>query len=646
MKKMNTHLVWLFFCAMLFLGMRPLTVAAATIAEDSYSYGGYTYTLSITECTCSEGHPGEATIFEIKSVTTANKKVTLNIGFKFACTDSCIGKWQTGDSGYNLIFDVPNSCTATDFPQVTISESFSVTFTLTRSGGQHSYAADCARICQVCRETREDAADHTLEATWQSDEGNHWKECTVCHETEIGKHSPLLSNISYNQYQHWYQCADCGRPEVGKKSHDVEVSEDGSDGKCLDCDYGFRYIQTPIILDGFSLAGKTAPEAFTVSDTEQYCLVRDDPYNNRWTDYETGTEATVFEDGKQYEFYIWLAAEDGYAFKDSVIYNNLSECFLQINGVEWDEVYSESDQNSVSFSGIMTYHEGTGVPVHKMTLVPAKASTCVKEGNKAYYTCTCGKWFADEKAGTEITDKSSVLTAVNKNVHNYGGWVQTKAPTATQPGVKMHTCSWCGHKETAAIAATGTTQADAWKNAILRLRGSAAKTSVTLKWSAIPKADGYAVYGAKCGKKMKLLKMISGGKKTTWSHKKLKKAANYDYYVKAYKKIDGKKKYIKKSNTVHLATKSGKYTNVKQLRAAASLSLKAGSTKKLSVKTIYAESRKKLVSHMKPLRYSTTNSKVATVSSKGTIKAKTKGRCYIYVTAGSGAYTKILVKVK
>ncbi|MCI5944357.1 MAG: Ig-like domain-containing protein, partial [Eubacterium sp.] len=64
------------------------------------------------------------------------------------------------------------------------------------------------------------------------------------------------------------------------------------------------------------------------------------------------------------------------------------------------------------------------------------------------------------------------------------------------------------------------------------------------------------------------------------------------------------------------------------------------------VKTIYAESRKKLVSHMKPLRYSTTNSKVATVSSKGTIKAKTKGRCYIYVTAGSGAYTKILVKVK
>lgn len=45
---------------------------------------------------------------------------------------------------------------------------------------------------------------------------------------------------------------------------------------------------------------------------------------------------------------------------------------------------------------------------HKLTKVEAKKETCTEKGNSEYYTCECGKWFKDDKAETEIVDKTSV----------------------------------------------------------------------------------------------------------------------------------------------------------------------------------------------------------------------------------------------
>ncbi len=50
--------------------------------------------------------------------------------------------------------------------------------------------------------------------------------------------------------------------------------------------------------------------------------------------------------------------------------------------------------------------EATG---HTLTAVAAKEATTEAEGNKAYWTCECGKWFADKDGKTEITDKTSVV---------------------------------------------------------------------------------------------------------------------------------------------------------------------------------------------------------------------------------------------
>lgn len=46
---------------------------------------------------------------------------------------------------------------------------------------------------------------------------------------------------------------------------------------------------------------------------------------------------------------------------------------------------------------------------HKLTAVPAKNATTTAEGNKAYWTCDCGKWFADADGKVEIINKQSVI---------------------------------------------------------------------------------------------------------------------------------------------------------------------------------------------------------------------------------------------
>lgn len=59
------------------------------------------------------------------------------------------------------------------------------------------------------------------------------------------------------------------------------------------------------------------------------------------------------------------------------------------------------------------------VCAHKaLTPVAAVEPTCVNEGNIAYYVCPdCGKYFADEKAASEITDKESVKKPADPAKH-------------------------------------------------------------------------------------------------------------------------------------------------------------------------------------------------------------------------------------
>ena len=162
------------------------------------------------------------------------------------------------------------------------------------------------------------------------------------------------------------------------------------------------------------------------------------------------------------------------------------------------------------------------------------------------------------------------------------------------------------------------------------------KTTVTLKWAKVSKADGYLIYGSKCNTKgktytKKLLKTIKGNGTLTWTQKKLEKATFYKYQVKAYKLVDGKKVIIAQSVDVHTVTKGGKYSvagTVKVTKLAGKkvsgsslkLIVTKGRTAQIKATETPAEKNKTIKCH-RALSYESSNSKVATVTKNGKIKA-------------------------
>lgn len=93
----------------------------------------------------------------------------------------------------------------------------------------------------------------------------------------------------------------------------------------------------------------------------------------------------------------------------------------------------------------------------------------------------------------------------------------------------------------------------------------------------------------------------------------------------------------------------GKYTNARSVSVnKTKVTLKKGKTFKIKAKVAKVKRNKKLMpkTHLKTVRYKTTNKKVATVSTGGKITAKGKGTCTIYAFAHNGVSKKITVTVK
>ena len=99
---------------------------------------------------------------------------------------------------------------------------------------------------------------------------------------------------------------------------------------------------------------------------------------------------------------------------------------------------------------------------------------------------------------------------------------------------------------------------------------------------------------------------------------------------------------------MHTATSGGKAGNYKIISTKAKknkVSLRKGKTFRLAAKAKEASSKRKVAKH-RGLCYESSNPAVATVSSKGVIKGKKKGTCYVYVYAQNGVSVRIKVTVK
>ena len=171
------------------------------------------------------------------------------------------------------------------------------------------------------------------------------------------------------------------------------------------------------------------------------------------------------------------------------------------------------------------------------------------------------------------------------------------------------------------------------------------KNSVTVKWNKVKNADGYIVYGAKCGakSKYKVLKVVSS-KTTSYTHKKLKKGTYYKYNIVAFKYVNGVKVTLAASKKIHATTLGGKYGVAKAVKLNKSkVKIKKGKT--FNIKASEIKNDKKIKRH-RAICYESSNTKIATVNSKGKIKAKKKGKCTIYVYAQNGVYKTVKVTVK
>lgn len=270
---------------------------------------------------------------------------------------------------------------------------------------------------------------------------------------------------------------------------------------------------------------------------------------------------------------------------------------------------------------------------------PADALTCVYIDDAGKYEKIGGRRNADSTFSFTTTHFSTYAIMLEEDADKI---IAAQTEPEPEPEPEPETV-------TKADVAAGTTALN--KKILAKWSGS----SLKLSWGKVANADGYEVYAAKCGTACKKVKTVKGNKTFTTAlssvgGKKISTKGSYIAFVKAYRMIGKKKVYTGTSYVMQVVGKSNaKYTDPKAVKLSdSSVVLKTGGSKKLKVTITKAYGKKQLVrsNRVARVRCFSTNTKVATVTTSGTIKAKAKGACTIYVVAANGVKKTVKVTVK
>lgn len=176
------------------------------------------------------------------------------------------------------------------------------------------------------------------------------------------------------------------------------------------------------------------------------------------------------------------------------------------------------------------------------------------------------------------------------------------------------------------------------------LRLKAAKTgkkAIKLSWKKVKKASSYVIYGSKAGGKLKKLAVT---KKNTFTAKKLKKKSYYSFLIKA---LDTSGKTLAQSAKIFASTKgrgNAKKVTIKvKGKKKTTNTIKKG--RKLPIKVTIKKTGGKMKKY-KGIRYASSNPAIASISSRGIIRTRKKGKCKIYAYAQNGIAAAIKVVVK
>ena len=314
--------------------------------------------------------------------------------------------------------------------------------------------------------------------------------------------------------------------------------------------------------------------------------------------------------------------------------------------------------------------------------VTEKEATCLEDGVKRY-TCTNTGCSAEKKE------------PVPAKGHTSGEWKVTKAATCTEAGKKVKNCTVCQKQlEEAEIPATGhsygswqTVTAATCESAEVQKRTCACGASETRsygsakghtsgEWKVTKSATGSKAgvkeqYCSVCGKKI-ASESIARTKVTlnASSIPLQRKKSTTALKIKSYTKGDSVAQWTSdKPSIVSVNKKTGKLTAKKNGKAVIMVTMKSGAkascivkvqsgtvkTTKLTVsksavtlktqQTYTIKVSRTPITTQETVKFSSSNKKIATVSSKGKITAKKKGKATITVRSGK-KYVKIKVTVK
>ena len=325
----------------------------------------------------------------------------------------------------------------------------------------------------------------------------------------------------------------------------------------------------------------------------------------RWVDTNY-----YFEKGRSYLIYVWADQKDAYviirrgACQWQTVTKTEPTCTEDAHYVMKCEIHDHT-YNYLSYEEKDKAY-GHAYSTWKVTEEP----TCVAKGSEERICGRCKK-----------VEERTVAATGN---HKYDSWKTTKEPTVLNMGQKERICSVCRKKETASIAKLKATIS-------LNVSGTIPLKTKQTFVAKVTMGKGDKVVSWKSSNS----KIASVDKNGKVKGLKAGKTATITVQLKS-----GLKKSFKvKVQKANVATKSLKVTNASTGKKVSSkVSLKRKQTLKLATSVSPVTSKEKV-------KYSSSNKKVASVSSKGVITAKKKGSATITVKSGKKSY-KIKVTVK
>ena len=362
--------------------------------------------------------------------------------------------------------------------------------------------------------------------------------------------------------------------------------------------------------------GKTlVPVKFTPEETGFYSVEMPNGGLSTAVDKETGERWVdtnyYFEKDRSYLIYVWADQKDAYviirrgACQWQMVTKTEPTCTEDAQYVMECKIHN----HTYSYS---SYYEEKGKAYgHAFsTWKVTKEATCASEGSEER---TCARCKEVEKRTIPATGE-----------HSYDSWKTTRESTVLNMGQQERICSVCKKKETKSIAKLKATIS-------LNVSGTIPLKTKQTFTPKVTMGKGDKVVSWKSSNK----KVVSVGRNGKVKGLKAGKTATITVQLQSGLKKSFKVKVQKKN----VATKSLKVVNVSTGKKVSSkVSLKRKQTLKLATTVSPITSKEKV-------KYSSSNKKVASVSAKGVIKAKKKGKATITVKSGKKTY-KIKVTVK